>query len=91
MKRDKAYVMNRKDYEKVRKMNHCQMTLWAESIYTSGYKDGANASDRTSLTVEEVGETLRSVKGLGDKRISDICDALNSSLDRKEKECKGGV
>ena len=34
----KEFILNRKQYDKIRKMDHCQMTMWAESIYKSGYK-----------------------------------------------------
>lgn len=35
-----VFILNRKDWNRVRKMDHCQMTLWAESIYKSGFRDG---------------------------------------------------
>ena len=26
----KGFMLNRKQYDRIRKMDHCQMTLWAE-------------------------------------------------------------
>ena len=46
----KGFILNRKQYDKIRKMDHCQMTMWAESVYKSGYKDGKETAEADSLT-----------------------------------------
>lgn len=38
--------LNRKMSDKVRKMDHRQMTLWAESLYKSGFKDGQETAPK---------------------------------------------
>ncbi len=40
----KGFILNRKQYDRIRKMDHCQMTLWAESVYKSGYADGKESA-----------------------------------------------
>ena len=45
----KGFILNRRQYDKIRKMDHCQMTMWAESVYKSGYKDGKETAEADSL------------------------------------------
>lgn len=84
MGKNKAFTINRKQYNMIRKMDHCQMTLWAESIYKSGFKDGQKAAE--GLTASEIREVLLGVKGLGEKRVAVIVDALNDALAAKPNE-----
>lgn len=79
-KKEKLFVLNRKDYNRIRRMDHCQMTLWAESIYKSGFKDGADAANKGALTVEQVKTALLSIKGFGEKRVSVVCESLEQNL-----------
>lgn len=72
----KKFESNRKDDLNIKKMDHHQMSLWAESIYKTGFEDGKKASDKGTLTFEDVQEALSGIKGLGEKRISAICEAL---------------
>ena len=46
----KGFILNRRQYDKIRKMDHCQMTMWAESVYKSGYKDGKETAEADSLS-----------------------------------------
>ena len=56
----KGFLLNRKQYDRIRKMDHCQMTLYVESIYKSGYADGKK--DAEGLTANEIREVLLQVK-----------------------------
>jgi hypothetical protein len=77
MAKNKAFILNRKQYDHIRKMDHCQMTLWAESVYKSGFKDGKDSAD--GLTEEEVKKIILSVKGIGEKKANDIMQAIISA------------
>lgn len=77
----KGFILNRKQYERIRKMDHCQMTLWAESVYKSGYSDGKKAAE--GFTASEVKEVLLEVKGIGEKRVNTIVSALETALAEK--------
>lgn len=78
----KGFILNRKQYDRIRKMDHCQMTMWAESVYKSGYKDGKEAAEAGSLTIEQVRECLLNLKGFGEKRVSAICEELEAKMGR---------
>lgn len=80
----KGFVLNRKQYERIRKMDHCQMTLWAESLYKSGFADGKKYAD--GLTADEVREVVLSLKGIGEKRATNIIEALVVKMDEKSQK-----
>lgn len=75
-KKNKTFILNRKDYNRIRKMDHNQMILWAESVYKSGFEDGKAMTAEGTLTKERIEEALLKVKGLSKKRISAICNEL---------------
>ena len=85
----KKIELNRKEYLKIKKMDHHQMNLWAESMYKSGFEDGEKSADKSTLTFEDVHEVLVDIKGLGEKRISAIHEALEKKFVIKANMLKG--
>lgn len=77
----KAFELNRKTYDKVRKMDHRQMTFWAESLYQSGFKEGRETAP--GLTSQEMRHALLLINGIGKKKIDAIVDALDAELQAK--------
>lgn len=41
-KKNKVFMLNRKQYMQIRKMDHCQLSVWVESVYKNAFKDGEN-------------------------------------------------
>ncbi len=80
----KGFMLNRKQYNRIRKMDHCQMTLWAESVYKSGYSDGKESA--SGLTAPEIREVLLQVKGIGEKKVDIITAALEEAMEQKINE-----
>ena len=74
----KKFELNRKEYLKVKKMDHHQMSLWAESMYKSGFEDG-QASVPT-LDIGLIKKALLNVKGIGEKKASDIVVAIEKEI-----------
>lgn len=73
------YVLNRKKYQQIRKMDHGQMSLFVENVYKEGFKDGKEAAE--GLTIDEVREVLLSVKGIGEKKAADIVAVLTERME----------
>lgn len=71
----KKFESNRKDDLNIKKMDHHQMSLWAESIYKTGFEDGKKASV-PGLDISLIKKTLLSVKGIGEKKAADIIIAI---------------
>lgn len=78
----RKYELNRKMYDKVRKMDHRQMKLWAESLYKSGFNDGKETAP--GLTGQEIRHALLPINGIGKKKIDAIVDALEAELQARE-------
>ena len=74
----KDIVINRKEYQNIRKMDHNQMNLYLQEIYKSGYAEGVKSVP--GIDIAEIKKTLLSVKGLGEKRVEAISEALEKEL-----------
>ena len=74
----KNTVINRKEYQNIRKMDHNQMNLYLQEIYKNGYTDGVKSVPGIDIT--EIKQALLSVKGLGEKRVEAILAALEKEL-----------
>ena len=71
-------TINRKEYEKIKKYDRTQMDTFIQSVYKSGFEDGK--SSVPGIDIAEIKKTLLSVKGLGEKRVEAILEALERSL-----------
>lgn len=74
----KDIVINRKEYQNIRKMDHNQMNLYIQSIYKSGYAEGVKSVP--GIDIAEMEKVLLGIKGLGAKRVADILEALEKEL-----------
>lgn len=74
----KDIVINRKEYQNIRKMDHNQMNLYLQEIYKSGYTDGVKSVP--GIDISKIGEILLGIKGLGTKRVEYIVAALEKEL-----------
>lgn len=59
------------------------MTLWAESLYKSGYADGKKEAEGLGET--ELKEVLLSVKGIGEAKATAIIEAVSKAANEKQK------
>lgn len=71
----KVYELNRKTYEKVKKMDHEQMRSFCETVYTRGFEAGKKETE--GLSDEEIKQALLAVKCIGEKKACEIFDALS--------------
>lgn len=75
----KDIVINRKEYQNIRKMDHNQMNLYLQEIYKNGYTDGVKSVP--GIDIAGIKKILLSVKGLGEKRVEAILLALEKELE----------
>lgn len=85
-KKNKVFMLNRKQYIQIRKMDHCQLSAWVEAVYKNAFKDGRKSAEGLGET--EMKNVLLSVKGIGEKKPQDIMEAINAALQAKEKSGK---
>ena len=74
----KKFELNRKVYKNIKKMDHNQMTLWAESMYKSGFEDGQ--ASVPGLDISLIEKALLSIKGIGEKKAADIIAAIEKEI-----------
>lgn len=83
-KKNRVFMLNRKQYNQIRKMDHCHLSAWVEAVYKNAFKDGKESAE--GLGESEMKEVLLSVKGIGEKKAQDIMDAINSALNKKNEK-----
>lgn len=78
----KDIVINRKEYQNIRKMDHNQMNVYLQNIYKNAYMDGFKAGTESvpGIDIAEIQKVLLSIKGLGEKRVEAILLALEKEL-----------
>lgn len=77
----KDIVINRKQYQDIKKMDHNQMNLYIQSIYKSGYAEGIKSVP--GMDIAEIKKVLLSVKGIGEKKAKDIVIVLEKEFENE--------
>lgn len=77
----RTYELNRKTYKDVRKMDHGQMSSFCEDLYKRGYEAGKK--EIPVLSNEEITQAILQVKGIGEKKASNILRSLSLAKERK--------
>lgn len=75
--------INRKKYEKIRKMDHNTLRQYVNGVFKQGYTEGSSQSK--ALTADEIKTAVLSIKGIGDAK----ADSIVSAIVEAEKEKKG--
>lgn len=74
----KDIVISRKEYQAIKKKDHNQMNLYLQEIYKNGYTDGVKSVP--GIDIAEIKKVLLGIKGLGEKRVEAILEALEKEL-----------
>ncbi len=70
----KKFELNRKEYLKIKKMDHYQMKNFMQNIYDNGFKDGQ--ASVPGLDIGLIKKALLNIKGIGEKKAADILVAI---------------
>lgn len=78
----KDIVINRKQYQDIKKMDHNQMNVYLQNIYKNAYMDGFKAGTESvpGINISKINGVLLGIKGLGAKRVECIVAALEKEL-----------
>ena len=81
----KDMVINRKEYQSIKKKDHNQMNLYLQNIYKNAYMDGFKDGTESvpGIDITEIKKALLSIKGLGAKRVADILEALEKEFENE--------
>ena len=87
-KKGNNYLITRARYKSIKAFDHQQMEQFCTDVYKSGYQDGRESVP--GVDVETIMEAIRSVKGIGAKRLYAIRDSIEATFkgageDKKEE------
>ena len=84
----KDIVINRKEYQNIKKKDHNQMNQFLQTVYKSAYSDGFKTGVESvpGIDLSQIRGILLEVKGLGEKRVETIVKALEKSFEKSEEE-----
>ena len=84
----KDIVINRKEYQNIKKKDHNQMNVYLQNIYKNAYMDGFKAGTESvpGIDMQQVSDILKSIKGIGEKRAVDIVKALEKEMMKEVKK-----
>ena len=83
MAKNRIELINRKEYEHIRKMDHGQMSEYMAGIHQKGYEAGAASVSK--LRPGELRDVLFSIKGIGGAKADAIVAAILAAEEVKEK------
>ena len=75
-KKGNNYLITRARYKSIKAFDHQQMEQFCTDVYKSGYQDGRESVP--GVDVETIMEAIRSVKGIGAKRLYAIRDSIEA-------------
>ncbi len=81
----KQVTLNKKQYDKIRKMDHGQMQNYFKGVYALGYESGVKAASEKREVPELVGleDELLSIRGIGIAKARLIYEKVREFLERK--------
>lgn len=75
----KQFKPSREMYRKIKRMDSTELGAFLTSIYEEGFN--AALENTNNITVEDLRNAIGTVKGIGDKRMQDINEAINKLFD----------
>lgn len=68
-------IFNRKLYKKIKRMDRQEMENFLATIYSEGFKDGAESAEGADFKIKLV-QVLQNTKGVGEKTTNKILETL---------------
>ena len=78
---EKKYNISREMYKGIKKMNSQEMNVFLTNVFNEGAK--AAVSNTNSITLEDLHTAISSVKGIGNKRMEEIDEAIKKLFQEK--------
>lgn len=75
--------LTRKEYEKIKRMDHHTMKCYLDNIYQTGYADGIGKAPSEDQLRDEVGK----IKGIGAKKVQAVVDAVIAIWEQEGSRC----
>lgn len=79
----KELELTRKEYEKIKRMDHHSMKCYLENVYQTGYADGTEKVP----SVDQLREGVGKIKGIGEKKLQAVVDAVIEIWEQEGSRC----
>lgn len=82
----KKYELNRKQYDRIRKMDHNDMKEYMNAVYENGYRAGERAVSEKAAEVPDLAgleEEMQNIRGIGGAKARAVCEVVKSFFERK--------
>lgn len=79
----KELELTRKEYEKIKRMDHHSMECYLENIYQTGYADGT----REAPSEDQLRDGVGKIKGIGEKKLQAIVDTVIEIWEQEGSRC----
>ena len=80
----KDIVVNRKEYERIKRYDHTQMNNYIRSIYKDGFDSGIeeakNRNEKKDLNMELIKVELSNIKGIGPAKMAQVIKVLEKRI-----------
>ncbi len=81
-KPNQKYTVTRERYKAAKSYDHQQFNEFCSNIYTEGFKDGEKSVKGVDVSV--VMAAIKTVKGIGEKRLAQIESAISAVMEPSE-------
>ena len=82
----KKYELNRKQYDRIRKMDHNDMEEYMNAVYENGYRAGERAASEKAAEVPDLiglEEEMQNIRGIGGAKARAVREVVKSFFERK--------
>lgn len=84
--------LTRKEYEKIKRMDHHAMKCYIENVYQSGYDAGAreepvDPTHNKMPTIDRIRDEIGKIKGIGEKKQQAVIDAIITIWEQEGSRC----
>lgn len=84
--------LTRKEYEKIKRMDHHAMKCYIESVYQSGYDAGAREETAGPThdkmpAIDRIRDEIGKIKGIGEKKQQAVIDAIITIWEQEGSRC----
>lgn len=80
----KDIVVNRKEYERIKRYDHTQMNNYIRNIYKDGFDSGIeeakNRNEKKDLNIELIKVELSNIKGIGPAKMAQVIKVLEKII-----------
>lgn len=81
----KKFEFSRKQYDRVRKMDHNQMKTYIQGVYAEGFLNGQKENGQDKLVPDLTGlaERLQQIRGIGEAKARFVADEVAEFMEEQ--------